>query len=101
VEIKRDVERLHPLPKWIVARIVEIHALRLAVDHRSDETEIANATLEFVGRGRRVLHCEMSKPRVAIGATLDFRRQKVIGFTRPLDREVRIPFGLNARTGQG
>ena len=101
VEIKRDVQRLHPLSKWIMARIVEIHALGLAVDHRSDETEIANATLELVGRGRRALHCEMSKARVAIGATLDFGRQKVIGFTRQLDREARIRFGLNAWTGHG
>ena len=100
MKIKRHVERLHALPERIVARIIEINAVGVTVDHRTHKAELADATLQLVGGSGRVLHGEMRKTRIAIGPALHLRGQQVIGFARELDGDGSIPLDLDAGTGQ-
>src|SRR5262245_38817806 len=100
MEVERYVERLHTLPERIVSRVVEINAVGVAVDHRTDETEFTHATLQLVGSSSRVLHGEMCKARVAARPVLHLPRQQVVGLACALHRERRIPLNLNTWTRQ-
>ena len=59
MEIDRNVERDDPLPKRREPILVEIRSVRVAVDHRAGETELAYATFQLVGGGRRFLEREV------------------------------------------
>ncbi len=76
--------------------MIEILAVGVAIDHGAAEFQIANAALEFVGRGLRVLHGKMREAAIAVGALLDFLGEKVVTLARDLRRLGGIGLDLHA-----
>ena len=98
MKIERDVQGLHPLPKDVVGRIVEIDAVRRPVDHRTGEAEIVHATLELVRSRSRILHGEVGKARIAARLLRDLPGQQVVRLRRELPRLRRVGLDLHARS---
>ncbi len=99
MNVDRRAERLGPLPERMQRRMVEILAVGVAVDHGAGEFEVAHATFQLVGGAARILHRQMRKAGIAVGALLHLARQKIIGFAGAAERSRGIAFALHARTG--
>jgi hypothetical protein len=68
-----------------VARVVEIDAVGVAVDHRPHEAEVVHTAFEFVGCGAGILHGEMRKAAVAVRPPFYLFGQQIVSLPGALD----------------
>ena len=78
MQIDHRAERVGTLPKRIERRVVEILPVGVAIDHGAAELQFADAAFQLIGRRLGVLHREVSEAGIAIGALVDFAREKVV-----------------------
>ena len=80
--------------------MIEVLPVRMAIDHRAGEPQLAHAALELVGGGFGVLHGKMGKAGIAVGAFADRACEEIIRLARLAARGCSILFRLNSRPGQ-
>src|SRR5262249_39424421 len=100
MQIDERAKHFGPLPERIERRIVEVLAVRMAVDHDPEESRLAYAALELVGRGEGILHSEVAEPRITTRPFVDLSGKKIVGRTGSTHCGRRVAFGLYARTRQ-
>lgn len=96
MEVDRNIQVLHALPKREVHILVEIVPVGLTVDEGALEAKLLDGALELRGGGAGVLRGKMGKARIPPRPLLHFARQEVIGVTRQTDRRLCILFPLDA-----
>src|SRR5262245_5041054 len=78
MKINRRAERSRAFPERIIGTVIEIFAVRMPINHGAAELELADAALEFIGRGLRILHRKVRKARISIGTLLYFLCKEIV-----------------------
>ena len=97
VDVDRRADLGGALPERQIARVVQVDAVRVTVDHRAHEAEIVDAPLQLVGGRLRVLHRQHREPAVALRVALDLRLQIVVRAVRVFDGAPGVRLGLYSR----
>src|SRR5262249_70449 len=73
MDIDRYAELDDALPERNVTFVIEVDAVRVAVDERAKEAKVLDAPLQLVASRSHVLHGEVCEPSVSVRMLLDRR----------------------------
>ena len=98
MQINQCAEIPGPLPKWIQRLVIQVLAVGVPMYQSPAEPQIADATLQFVGCGARILERQMRKSRITARLPLNFAGQEIVCFAGFADGNALIDLNLHTRS---